>query len=277
MADAQPSAADVSAEIKRLTKQPHQRFFETWTTYVLGGVDNKRVRRDVQAAAFASRELAGRTLLAADRAAREVRTILLRGEDETKRAYQARVNAFRERLKQAREPIVDTVELLAADEAEVLARLDDEAFAKEWAAFLQQPPSGRSGRDTVQSLAFRSLKVAPRTYALSVDMLREPEKYLSEVEGEARKARDARVELLRVRLETEMRFLQYALNYAEARWGRMPTARNDRLHAMRLLAERYPEEFSSLLNAVRADRKRARDEVRRQRRYERRAQARSAT
>lgn len=276
MADAQPPAENVTAEVKRLTGMSHQAFYEAWTTYVLGDTD-RRALREVQAAAFRSPDLASRTLLASDRASRELKTVVVRGDGESKREYQARVSTFREQLQSARQPIVDTVEDLAADEAEYLAQLDDEAFATEWSAFVQQAAgSARSGRDYVQGLAFRSPEVAPRTQALAVRMMRAPEQFVPAGEGESRNAHMARVTQLRSRLEAEVRFLQYTLNYSVARWGRMPTAPNYRLQAMRLLAEKYPEEFSGLLSAVRADSQKAREEVRQQRRFERRAQARPA-
>ncbi|MFE2157133.1 hypothetical protein ACFW9M_04880 [Streptomyces lydicus] len=276
MSDAQPPAEQITAEVERLKEMSHQAFFEAWTTYVQGGTD-RRAPREVQAAAFRSPDLASRTLTAADRAAREFKTVVERRDGESKREYQARISAFRKQLQDARRPIVAAVEDLAADEAEYVAQLDDEAFAEEWSAFVQSVAgSTRSGRGYVQGLAFRSLEVAPRTQALAIQMMRTPEKFLPTVEGESRKAHQARVTQFRSRLEAELRFLQYTLNYSVARWGRMPTAPNYRLQAMRLLVERYPEEFSRLRNAVRDDAKKAREEVRRQRRSERRAKARPA-
>ncbi|MFJ9416751.1 hypothetical protein ACIRPT_21515 [Streptomyces sp. NPDC101227] len=276
MADAQPPAEKVTAEAQRLKEMSHQAFFEAWITYVQGGTD-RRAPREVQAAAFRSSEVASRTLAAADRAAREFKTVVARQDGESKREHQARISVFRKQLQEARQPIVAAVEDLAADEAEYLAQLDDEAFAQEWSTFVQAAAgSSRSGRDYVQGLAFRSPEVAQRTQALAVRMMRAPEEFLPPVEGETRKAHHARVTQLRSRLEAELRFLQYTLNYSVARWGRMPTAPNYRLQAMRLLAERYPEEFSRLRNAVREDARKAREEVRRQRRAERRAQARPA-
>ncbi|MGC5042517.1 hypothetical protein ACLQ16_04270 [Streptomyces albidoflavus] len=275
MADAQPPAESVTAEVKRLKEMPHQAFFTAWITYVQGGTDRRAPAREVQAAAFRSPDLASRTLIAADRAAREFKTVIARRDGESKKDHQSRISAFRKQLQHARQPIVAAVEDLAADEAEYLAQLDDEAFASEWAAFVQEiAGSSRSGRDYVQGLAFRSPEVAPRTQALAVQMMRNPQSFLPELEGESRKAYLARVTQLRSRLEAELRFLQYTLNYMVARWGRMPTAPNYRLQAMRLLAEKYPEEFSRLRNAVRNDARQAREEVRRQRRAERRPQAR---
>ncbi|WP_030777689.1 hypothetical protein [Streptomyces sp. NRRL S-920] len=277
MADAQPPAKKATAEVERLKKMSHQAFFEAWTTYVLGGTD-ERASREVQAAAFRSPGLATRTLVAADRAAREFKTVVERHDGESKRDYQTRLSAFREQLRDARQPVVEAVEDLAADEAEHLAQLDDEAFAAEWSAFVQEVAgSSRTGRDFVQGLAFRSPEVAQRTHALATRMMRNPEDFLPALQGESRTAHEARVSQFRSRLEAELRFLQYTLNYTVARWGRMPSAPNHRLQAMRLLAEKYPEEFSTLLNAVRDDAQKAREEVRRQRRAERRAQARSTS
>ncbi|MFK0290723.1 hypothetical protein ACIQU6_09620 [Streptomyces sp. NPDC090442] len=272
----QPPAKDITAEVTRLKDMSHQAFFEAWTLFVLGVVD-QQVPQDLQAAAFRAPDLASRTLTAADRVTRELKTVLPRGVGESKREYQARMNNFRTQLHQARQPILNAVEDLALDEVEFLVQLDDEAFADEWLRFVKQVAgAARSGRDYVQGLAFRSPDVAPRTQALSVQMKRDTERYVPAEEGESRKAHQARVAQLRSRLEAELRFLQYTLNYAAARWGRMPTAPNHRLQAMRLLVEKHPEEFSQLLNAVRTDAKTARDEVRRQRRYERRSATRQA-
>lgn len=274
MVDAQPPAEEITAEVKRLKEMSHQAFFEAWTTYVQGGTD-RRAPRGVQEAAFRSPELASRTLTAADRAAREFKKVVERREGESKRDYQARISAFRTQLQEARQPVVTAVEDVAADEAEYLVQLDDEAFAGEWTAFVQEVSgSARSGRDHVQGLAFRSPEVAPRTQALAVRMMRAPAQFLPASEGESRKAYEVRLAQLRSRLEAELRFLQYTLNYSVARWGRMPTAPNYRLQAMRLLAERYPEEFSRLRNAVREDARKARDEVHRERRAARKTQAR---
>ncbi|MFI6686590.1 hypothetical protein [Streptomyces sp. NPDC050485] len=276
MADVQPPAEQVSAEVKRLKEMSHQTFFEAWATYVLGGID-PRAPRDVQGAAFRSPDLATRTLVTADRTAREIKTVLPRGDAESKREYQARMNAFRAQLQAARQPVVETIEDLADDEAEYLAQLADEDFASEWSTFVQEAAgSTRAGHNYVQGLAFRSPEVALRTKTLTEQMMRTPEGYLPAEAGETRKAHDARVAQLRSRLEAELRFLQYTLNYSEARWGRMPSAPNHRLQAMRLLAEKHPEDFSQLLNAVRADAKKAREEVRRQRRFELRRRARPA-
>ncbi|MGA5135160.1 hypothetical protein ACPCTO_35820 [Streptomyces olivoreticuli] len=277
MADAQPPAEKVTAEVKRLKEMSHQAFFEAWITYVQGVTDKRTSAREV-AAAFRSQGLASRTLTAADRAAREFKTVVPRRDGESKRDHQARIRDFRQQLQDAREPVVAAVEDLAADEAEYLAQLDDEAFAEEWSAFVREAAgSSRSGRDYIQGLAFRSPEVAPRTQALAEQMMRNPEDFLPELEGESRKAYQARVTQLRSRLEAELRFLQYTLNYTVARWGRMPTAPNYPLQAMRLLAEKYPEEFSRLRNEVRNDARLAREEVRRQRRAERRPQAHSAS
>ncbi|MFZ3557227.1 hypothetical protein [Streptomyces sp. BH055] len=265
--------AKVAAEAKRLSKMSHQAFYEAWLAHVQGDAEA------VRAAAFCSPEVAGRSLLAADRAGRELKAALPRLEGESKREYQARMNVFRKQLQAARGPVVATIEALADDEAEYLAQLDDEAFAEEWLSFVQQAAgaSVRAGHNYVQGLAFRSTGVAARTQALSLRMMRDTTTFLPAAEGESRKAHGARISQLRSRLEAELRFLQYALDFSQARWGRMPTAPNHRLQALNLLAEKYPEEFSQLRNAVREDAGKARDEVRRQKRYERRSQARPAT
>ncbi|MYW67120.1 hypothetical protein GTY65_24070 [Streptomyces sp. SID8379] len=274
MADAQPPAEQVTAEAKRLTDMTHQAFYEAWIAHVQDGGVN-----EVRAAAFSSPDVAGRTLLAADRAGRELKTALPRRDGESKREYQARMSAFREQLQAARVPVVAAIEDLAVDEAEFLAQLDNEAFTEEWLAFVQQAAgaSVRAGHNYVQGLAFRSPQVAARTQTLAVRMMRATSRFLPQTEGESRKAYEARVSQLQSRLEAELRFLQYTLNYMTARWGRMPTAPNYRLQAMNLLAEKYPEEFSQLRNAVRENAAEAREEVRRQKRQARRAQARPAS
>ncbi|MFI1012681.1 hypothetical protein [Streptomyces sp. NPDC020965] len=273
---AQPPAEVITAEVKRLKEMSHQAFFEAWTTYVQGRTGQRSAPPPaVQAAAFRSPDLASRTLAAADRAAREFKTVVERGDGEPKRDYQARISVFRQQLQDARQPIIAAVEDLAADEIEFLAQLDDAAFATEWSMFIQQVAgSSRSGRDYVQGLAFRSIEVAPRTRALSDRMMRTPHEFLPQVENESGNKHQARVDQFRSRLEAELRLLQYALNYSVARWGRLPSAPNFRLQAMQLLAERFPEEFSKLRSAVRNDAAKARAEVREQRRAERRRQAR---
>jgi hypothetical protein len=268
----EPPAEQVTAEAQRLKKMSHRAFFEAWTTFVQGGTGERRVPRAVQEAAFRSPELASRTIAAANRAAREFKTIVERREDESKRDYQARLRTFRQQLADARQPVVEAVEDLAADEAEFLVQLDDAAFEEEWAGFVQQiAGAARTGRDVVQGLAFRSPEVAARTHALSTVMIREPARFLPVHEGESRTAHEARIAQFRSRLEAEQRFLQYTLGYSVARWGQMPTAPNHRLQAMRLLAEKYPEDFSGLLNEVRQDAGKAREEMRRERREERKA------
>lgn len=275
MPDVQPSAEEVTAEVERLKKMSHQEFFEAWVMFVQG--DDRRVPQAVQAAAFRTRALATRTLSTADRAGRELKTAVQRQDGESKRNYQDRLRTFRERLQEARGPVVAAVEDEAWDEAEYLAQLDDETFTEDWSRFVREAAGQtRTGRDYVQGLAFRSPEVASRTYALAVRMMREPQQFLPDADEESRKADEARVSQLRSRLEAELRFLQYTLNYSVARWGRMPSAPNHRLQAMRLLAEKHPEEFSTLLNAVREDGQKARDDVRRERRAARQARARSA-
>ncbi|MEU8540920.1 hypothetical protein AB0C52_13185 [Streptomyces sp. NPDC048717] len=267
----QPPAEQVSAQADRLMKMSHQEFYDAWTAFVRGEKD-RRVPRDVQAAAFCAPSVASRTLLTADRTARELKALLPRDPEETKKQYQARVNLFREQLRAARRPVETAVEDLAFDEAEFLAQLDDEAFAEEWTNLvLENAGRGpRAGRDLVQGLAFRAPEVAPRAFALAERMAGNPLDFLPPVEGESRKAQEARVAQLRSRLDAEMRFLRYSLDFAVARWGRLPSAPNHRLQAMRLLVENHPEEFSTLLNAVRADAHQARKDAREQRRFERR-------
>ncbi|MEW1700121.1 hypothetical protein [Streptomyces sp. NPDC091278] len=266
----QPPAEQVSAYADCLVKMSHQEFYDAWTGFVRGEKD-RRVARDVQAAAFRAPVVASRTLRAADRAAREFKELCPRGETETKREYQTRLGAFRQQLRDARGPVENAVEDLAYDEAEYLAQLDETAFAEEWTSLvLDNAGSARAGRDIVQGIAFRDPSVAPRTLALSERILREPQKFLPAGEDESRNSYTARISQLRSRLEAEMRFLQYAVDYAVARWGRLPSAPNHRLQAMRLLALNHPEEFSGLLASVRADSRKAHEDARKQRRFERR-------
>ncbi|OEJ21002.1 hypothetical protein [Streptomyces subrutilus] len=266
-------AQETAAEIKRLSDMDPEAFAATVVAYATGGTD-RRTSRPVQGAALASPVLVSRTLDVLERASRETRTYLPRGEDESKKAYQARTGPFREQLRSAMPNLQAVVEGLAEDEADFLVQLDDEAFAEEWTTFvLDRSGYGRAVPRRVQGLAFRSLSVAPRAAALSRKMLEEPAAYLPAVAEEGRKARDARLEMFRSRAESEMRFLRYALQYAEARHGRMPSEPNVRLQALRLLGEAHPEELSQLMHRVRNGARAARDELRRERREARRAAA----
>ncbi|MGW3627861.1 hypothetical protein [Streptomyces sp. NPDC000880] len=264
-------AQQAEAEIKRLSEMSAEAFAQTVVQYVMGDED-RRAPQAAQGAALASPLLVSRTLDALEKAGRDTRTYLPRGENETKRQYQARTVPFRARLRAATHPLQDVVEDLAADEADYLAQLDDKAFAEEWTGFvLDRSGRGRPIPRRVQGLAFRSLAVAPRAAALSQRMLEQPAAFLPAVGEEGRKAHDKRIAQLRSRVASEARFLRYTLQFAEARNGRMPSEPNVRLQALRLLGEAHPEELSRLLNMVRQGARQAREELRRERRMARRA------
>lgn len=264
-------AQETAAEIKRLSGMDPEAFAATVVAYATGGTD-RRAPRPVQGAALSSPDLVSRTLDVLERASRETRTYLPRGEGESKREYQARTLPFRQQLRDAMPALQAVVEGLVEDEVDFLVQLDEDAFAEEWTTFvLDRSGYGRSVPRRVQGLAFRSLNVAPRAAALSRKMLEEPAAFLPLAAGEGHKARDARLAMFRSRVESEVRFLRYALQYAEARHGRMPSEPNVRLQALRLLGEAHPDELSQLMHRVRNGARQARDELRRERREARRA------
>ncbi|MEV7512093.1 hypothetical protein AB0O57_29465 [Streptomyces sp. NPDC091201] len=265
---------DTAMEIDRLSGLEHEAFAATVVGYATGRPDH-RVPRPVQEAALASPELVSRVLDVLEKASRETRTYLPRGEDETKRAYQARTIPFRQQLRDAMAPLQEVVEELADDEADFLAQLDDEAFVEEWTTFvLDRSKHGRPVSRRVQGLAFRSLKVAERAAVLSRKMLEAPTSYLPPATAdEGKKAHAERLAIFQSRVEAEARLLRFAVQYAQARHGRMPSEPNVRLQALRLLGEAHPEELSSLINRVRNGARQARDELRRERREARRAAA----
>ncbi|MFJ4988727.1 hypothetical protein ACIP9H_33625 [Streptomyces sp. NPDC088732] len=271
MAEAQQTAA----EIKRLSAMSPDAFMRTVAHYATGGTD-RRCPRDVQGQALASPQLAPQALEALETAVRQVRSFLPREEGESKRAHQARLAPFRARLQAGMSPLQDVVDDLAHDEAKALAALDDATFTRRWTGFILDAPGGGPVPRRVQGLAFRSPRVAARAEVECLLMLEDPGQFMPPGDaGESRKAHEARVVAFRRRVSTEVRFLQYATQYAEARLGRMPTAPNHRAQALRLLGEAHPKELLQLLREVREGARADKDEARRETRMIRRA-ARSA-
>ncbi|MFB8120633.1 hypothetical protein ACFQ6U_13595 [Streptomyces sp. NPDC056465] len=266
MADAQR----VTAEIKRLSQVGDDAFVKTVVAYVMGASDN-RVPRDVQGAALEDPRLAARTLEALETAIKQAKSFNPRRDGESKREQQARIVPWRERIKAATGPFQDVVDDLAHEHAKKLAALDDEAFTGRWAAFILDEPVPAPTAPRVEALALRSPRVAARGAELCKLMFEEPSRFLPTDPGESRTARERRVDLFRRRVQSEARFLRYALQYAEARQGRMPSEPNIRLQALRLLGQAHPEELSKLRHQVRGEGRAAGAAVRRDRRDLRRA------
>ncbi|GBQ03917.1 hypothetical protein SSP531S_53960 [Streptomyces spongiicola] len=246
-------AQEIEAEIKRLSGMSPDGLMNTVVQYVTGG-SKTGAPRDVQGAALISPRMAPRTLDALELAIKRVRSFLPREEGESKSQQAARIAPFRAALQAARRPYEDVVDDLAHEEAQQLAALDDETFARRWTAFVRDEPVTGPVPRRVQALAFRSPRVAGRAEAVCRLMMEEPARFLpAATAGESRKARDARVKEFRDRVVVEARFLRYGTQYAEARHGRMPSEPNVRLRALRRLGEQHPEELSRLLRQVRAE------------------------
>lgn len=102
-------------------------------------------------------------------------------------------------------------------------------------------------------------------------MLEEPARFMPEPPaGESGNAQERRVENFRRRVESEAAFLRYAVQYEEARQGRLPAEPNVRLQALKVLGERHTEELMELLRQERggalekaAEERRARRAVKR--------------
>jgi hypothetical protein len=246
-------AQDITAEIERLSKMSPDGFMNAVVQHAAAG---RRLGADwdVQAAALASPQMAPRTLDALDLAIRRARSFLPLQEGETRRQQNARLAPFRAGLQAAMAPYQDVVEDLAHEEAKQLARLDDETFARRWTAFvLEEPVTGPVPR-RVQTLAYRSPRVAARAEAVCLQMLEAPGRFLPAAAAEeSRTASAKRTSRFRDAVEAERRFLRYAVQYAEARMGRMPAEPNVRLRALKLLGEKHPQELSALVHQVRAD------------------------
>ncbi|MFG2986269.1 hypothetical protein ACGFYQ_34295 [Streptomyces sp. NPDC048258] len=261
---------ETAAEITRLASMRPDAFKDAVVRFVTGGTD-RRSSRTVQWQALTSPTLASRTLDVLEGALRQARVLVPRAEDESKSAHQARVVAFRSEIQAAMPPLHDVVEELARQEIKHLLALDDETFARRWTAFVVQEKNSGPVPRRVQGLAFRSPRVAPRAEALCRLMEEEPARFMAPAAPrEGRGAHDARVIEFRRRVASEERFLQYAIQFAEARQGRMPSAPNYRQQALRLLGKAHPQELSKLLHDVRAEAREAKAEARREGRMARR-------
>ncbi|GAA5071084.1 hypothetical protein [Streptomyces similanensis] len=262
----------VANEIQRLSKMREDAFLNTVVGYVMGHTDD-RAPRSVQGPALAHPRLASRTLDTLELAVHRARFFHPRREDETKREQQARIAPWKARIQASMAPLQDVVEDLAHEHAKALAALRDDEFTDRWAAFIRDEPAPtpRVSR-RVEALAFRSPRVAARAERVCRLMFEEPARFLPEAaQGESRKARDQRVDDFRRRVASESRFLRYAIQYAEARHGRMPSEPNVRLQALKLLGEAHPKELSRLLRQVRGEDRAAKQAARRESRDVRRA------
>ncbi|MCG8971733.1 hypothetical protein [Streptomyces sp. CL12-4] len=265
------TAQQVAAEIERLSKMSPDAFQTTVVEYVMGGTD-KRAPRDVQGAALGSPQLAPRTLETLELAVHRAKSYHPLREGETRREQQARIAPWRARIRAAMGPVQDVVDDLAHEHAKELAALGDEAFTGRWTAFIldESVPAPTSPR--VEALAFRSPRVARRAADLCRLMLEEPARFMPEPPpGESSNARDQRIEGFRRRVVSEARFLRYAMQYAEARQGRMPSEPNHRLQALKLLGQAHPEELLQLLRQVRGEDRVVKQGARREQRDVRRA------
>lgn len=266
MADVQ----DVAAETERLIALDDDQFLHAVVAYATGG-SGRRISREVQTAALASPGLALRTLDALETGIRQAKSFLPRRDDETKREQAARIAPFRASLQQAKGPFQDVVDDLAHEEAKYLAALDDDAFRQRWTAFILEDPTGAPISRRVRALAFRSPRVAAKAEAICRLMMEEPARFLSDLPEDNRNARERRIHAFRQQVLAEARFLRYAIQYAEARHGRMPGEPNVRLRALRLLGDNHPKELSSLLHQVRADLQQAKRDARQDARSVKRA------
>lgn len=261
----------VDAEIQRLSEMGEDDFLNTVVGYVMGDAGGW-APRDVQGAALGSAQLAPRTLDALELALRRAKSFNPLRRGETKREQQARIAPWRAKIKDAMGPIQDVVDDLANERAKELAALDDDAFTDRWTAFILDKPVAPSASPRVEALAFRSHRVAARAAGLCRLMLEDPARFMPPpAPGASRKAREYQVEGFRLRVEVEAKFLRYAVQYAEARHGRMPGEPNHRLQALKLLGKAHPVELLQLLRQVRGEDRAAAQEARREQRDLRRA------
>ena len=259
----------IEAEIERLSRLNDDDFMDTVVGYVTGGT-GRRIPRNVQGAALGSARLAPRTLSALEMAMRRAKFYNPLRDGESKREQQARIAPWRARIRAAMGPVQDVVDDLAHERAKELAALDDDAFTDRWTAFVLDESGAPSSR--VEALAFRSPRVAARAVGVCRLMLEEPTRFLPPAPpGESRKAREHRITGFRLRVQTEAGFLRYAVQYAEARQGRMPSEPNHRLQALKLLGKAHPEELLQLLREVRGEDRAAKQDARREKRDLRRA------
>ncbi|MFF8696266.1 hypothetical protein ACF08W_29045 [Streptomyces sp. NPDC015144] len=263
-------ARQVAAEIKRLSEMSPEAFMDTVVQYVTGATD-KRAPRDTQGAALHDPRLAPRALQALRTAVQRAKSYNPLREGETRKQQAARIAPWREGIKDAMPPLEDVVDDLAHEHAKELAALDDDSFADRWTGFILDEPVPAPTSPHVEALAFRSPRVARRAVRLCRLMSEEPARFMPEPPaGESGNARERRVETFRRRVESEAAFLRYAVQYGEARQGRMPSEPNVRLQALKVLGERHPEELVELLRQERggalekaAEERRARRAIRR--------------
>ncbi|MFD5856029.1 hypothetical protein [Streptomyces chartreusis] len=261
-----PDVQQVADEIVRLSEMSPDAFLDTVVQYAMGGTD-KRAPREIQGAALHDPRLAAHTLQALRTAVQRAKSYNPLREGETRKQQQVRIAPWRERIKAAMPPLEDIVEDLAHESAKTLASLDDGVFAEWWTGFILDDPASQY----VEALAFRSPRVARRAANLCRLMLEEPVSFMpNPPAGESGNARKRRIENFRQRVESEAAFLRYAVQYGEARQGRMPAEPNVRLQALRVLGERHPKELMELLRQERggalekaAEERRARRAVKR--------------
>ncbi|MFF9901216.1 hypothetical protein [Streptomyces longispororuber] len=260
------------SEIKRMSRVDENTYMWMVVEYVTGEADMDAPRRALRGAALGSPQLAARTLDALETALRRAKTFNPLREGETRREQKARIAPWRAQIQAAMGPLQDVVDDLAHIHAKDLAALSDESFAARWTAFIldEPPPEPMSVR--VEALAFRSPRVAGRAAEVCRLMLEEPHRFLpTPPSGESGNARAQCVDTFRRRVEAEAKFLRYAVQYAEARHGRMPSEPNIRLQALKVLGERHVEELMGLLHEERRGELERAREARRERRALRRA------
>ncbi|MFN1193256.1 hypothetical protein ACK03K_33890 [[Kitasatospora] papulosa] len=267
---------EIAAELERLSGMTPDGFVNTVVHHVMGG-HRTGAPRDVQAAALASPQMAPRTLDALEAVIKKARSFLPLQENESRSQQAARLAPFRAGIREAMGPYQDVVEDLVHEETKHLAALSDEDFARRWTAFVLNAPVTGPVPRRVQSLAFRSHRVAARADAVCRLMMEEPGRFLPAAEpGESRKQYEAKVRRFRESVTAEQGFLRYAIQYAEARQGRMPAEPNVRLRALRLLGDNHPQELSSLQHQVREDLQGKKKEARRDARAVRRSAGKGA-
>jgi hypothetical protein len=266
-------AQRIEAEIKRLSQMGEDAFVGAVVEYAMGGTD-KRAPRDVRGEALCDPQLAPRTLEALQLAVRRAKFFNPLQEGETKREQRARIVPWTEKIRAATPPFQDVVDDLAHEQAKGLAALDDDAFTDRWTDFVLGEPAPAPTSAQVEALAFRSPRVAKRAAEICRQMIEEPARFMpGPPADESGTAREQRIESFRRRVETETKFLRYAVQYAEARQGRMPSEPNHRLQALKLLGEAHPQELLQLLRQVRGEAKESRAEAKREQRDVRRARA----
>ncbi|MGW0033074.1 hypothetical protein ACWDXD_25065 [Streptomyces sp. NPDC003314] len=264
-------AEKVKAEIRRLSGLDTDRFTAAVVGYVTGG-SGRRIPRDVQAAAFASPRLAPHTLDALELAMRRAKFFNPLREGESKKKQQARIAPWREQIRNAMGPFQDIVDDLAHEHMKALAELNDDAFTDRFTGYILGEPTPKPTSARVEALGFRSHRVAARAMKVCRLMIEEPAAFMDEsAPGESGNARAARIEKFRNRVETEMKFLRYAEQYAEARHGRMPAEPNHRLQALKRLGQKHPQELLALLAEVRGEARAEKQEARQDQRAIRRS------